>query len=231
MPSNRSLSIIIPAYNEEENIQSVLTSIRDLENKIQIPFEVIVVDDGSTDKTAQIASSFEFVKVERNRRNLGKGAAVRRGLEVSMGDIIVIQDADLEYFPSEIPVLVWPLISGGAEVVYGSRFLGKRNRMIISRYIGNRILSIVTSILYCRKMTDVMTGHKAFTRCTINSIQVTKNDFSIEVEITSKFLKKKFKIKEVQVRYESRKKGVSKLSWKDGVRALMLLIKLRFSGA
>lgn len=230
MPSSGFLSIVVPAYNEEENIQSVLDSIGNLENKLPIPFEVIVVDDGSTDKTAKIASSFGYVKVEKNERNLGKGAAVRRGVKVSKGDIIIIQDADSEYFPSEIPMLIELILRGDAKVVYGSRFLGGC-KMAVSRYAGNKLLSFATSILYHRRITDMMTGHKAFTRDVINSINLVRDDFAVEAEITAKLLKKRYEIKEIPIRYNFRRKGNSKLSWNDGVKALMLLIKLRFFNA
>ena len=222
-PHDVKISVVIPTYNEEESVGEVLRKLLGLEGLLP-PMEIIVVDDGSTDRTAYEVSRFPFVKYVRHKKNLGKGAALRTAFEVAGGDIIVIQDADMEYCPSEIPKLVRPILTGQADVVYGSRFKGKHKGMSFSHYVGNKVLSLTTRLLYRTPMTDVMTGRKCFTRKVIESIDLTEDGFKIETEITAQVLKKGWRIVEVPINYFKRTKGSAKICYRNGVSSMVKLL-------
>ena len=220
------VSIIIPAFNEEATIGTILRRI--LEAEITYTIEIVVVDDGSKDKTSEKARQFG-VKLLRHPYNLGKGRALRTGMALAAGEIIVWQDADLEYFPQDIPRLLRPIIQGTTDVVYGSRFSGKVYGMSVSHFLGNKLLTWVTRILFNHPLTDMETGYKAFRREVIVHIELTSDGFEIEPEVTAKVLLNGFRITEVPITYRAREKRNKKISWRDGVRSLFYLFKLRFS--
>jgi glycosyltransferase involved in cell wall biosynthesis len=219
------VSIVIPAYCEEETITEVLQRI------IKISWllgnvEIIVVDDGSTDATAEKVAAFPFIKYVRHKNNLGKGAAIRTGIKNSRGKILVIQDADLEYLPEYIPNLVKPIADGSMDIVYGSRFKGKPDSMSISHYVGNSILSMVARFLYNIKITDIMTGQKAFKRNILDSADLEEDGFEVEIEITCKGFNKNQNFKEVPIPYSYRRHGVSKIAYVDGIKSLVKLFTI-----
>jgi len=217
------VSIIVPVYNEEELVEEVLQRLGKLREKLNA--EIIVIDDGSTDHSFQKIQKFPWVKLIRHERNMGKGKAIAAGMAHSKGEIIIIQDADMEYPPEEIPKIVAPIVEGKADVVYGSRFLGRNKGMSFSHKLGNKILSLTASFLYRTRITDIMTGHKAFSRAAVNSIQLSKEGFEIEVEVTAKLLKRKFQLIEIPIHYTYRQKGCSKITPLHGIRSLLTLFK------
>lgn len=215
------VSIIVPAYNEEETIAEVLNRVM----RIDIPEkEIIVVDDGSSDRTTEIAATFDNVLLISHGVNKGKAEAVKTGLKHARGDIIVIQDADLEYAPEEIVELITPIANKEANVVYGSRFLGSIEGMALSHFWGNKILTGVTNILYGARLTDMMTGHKAFKREVLERISLTSKRFEFEPEVTAKTLLSGFRIKEIPIKYKHRTKGKEKIGWRDGLKCLLCLL-------
>jgi len=222
-PRDVKISVVVPTYNEEESMGEVLRKLLGLEGLLP-PMEIIVVDDGSTDRTADEVAKFTSVKYVVHEKNLGKGAALRTAFGVASGDIFVIQDADMEYCPSEIPKLVRPILTGQADVVYGSRFKGKRKGMSFSHHLGNKILSLTTRLLYRAPITDVMTGRKCFTRKVIESIDLKEDGFKVETEITIKILKNGWRISELPIAYSKRSRGFSKIRYRDGIKCLWKLI-------
>jgi glycosyltransferase involved in cell wall biosynthesis len=227
--SGPDVTIIVPCYNEGASISEVLRRL----SRIDWPpegIETIVVDDGSTDNTADEAAGFPFVKLIRHKKNQGKGAAIRTGLKASTGKVIVIQDADLEYAPEYIPQLVKPILAGKADVVFGSRFRGNYQGMSLSHVVGNRMLSRVASLLCDAQITDIMTGHKAFRREVFNSFDLIENGFAVEVEMTVKSLRDGWRFTEVPIDYSYRSFGVSKIGFSDGLRSLLTLITDRYGG-
>lgn len=226
----RSLvSIIVPVYNEENTLAEVLSRLERLGRKLDL--EIVVVDDGSVDGTAEIARSFQLVTLVSHGRNLGKGAAIASGIRCSKGHVIVIQDGDLEYLPEDIPRIVQPIMKDEVDVVYGSRFMGSCEGMSGSHRIGNFLLSLLASVLFGKWLTDVMTGHKAFRRAVIESIRLEQRGFAIEVELTGKLAINGYKFSEVPIRYRYRRKGHSKITFKDGFSCLFALIRSRFANA
>ena len=220
------VSIIIPAFNEEKTIDKVLRKIINMNSLY--PIEIIVVDDGSEDKTFEKVQPFG-IKLIRCLKNHGKGRALRIGVKAASGDIIIWQDADLEYFPSDIPKLMQPIIQKSATVVYGSRFSGTIYKIRISHFLGNKILTWATRILYNCAVTDMETGYKAFRREVFDYVELTSDGFEIEPEVTAKLLTVGFKITEVPINYCARRKGTAKIGWLDGIKSLFTLFKLRFS--
>jgi glycosyltransferase involved in cell wall biosynthesis len=222
------LSVIVPAYNEEDSIGQVLQGLLHLEQVLPLPLEIIVVDDASTDRTGSIVADYPTVKYVRHAVNGGKGVALRTGFHASTGDIIVVQDADDEYPPDEIPRLIEPILNDDADVVFGSRFLGHNQGMSTSHRVGNQILSWTTNLLYGVSLTDVMTGYKVFTRKVLDSFTLTEPDFTVEVEIVSKCLHHGWRIVERPIRYTYRTTGESKIGYRDGVKSLWRLLDYQY---
>ncbi len=226
--SEVKLSVIIPVYNEQATIKEVLDRVR----AVEMEKEIIVVDDGSTDGTSEILAKEEAkgdLKVLRHRVNRGKGAAVRTGLEHATGEVILIQDADLEYDPRDYPELLKPIHEGRAEVVYGSRFLGRREAMSFWNALANKLLTLATNLLYGSTLTDVETCYKVFRAEVIKLIPLHSHRFELEPEITAKVLKRGYRIYEVPISYAGRRQEEGKkISWWDGFIALWTLVKYRF---
>ncbi len=224
------LSIVMPVYNEKTTIKEILRQVRAVDLG-EVDREIVVVDDGSNDGTADILKheADSSIKVFTHEKNLGKGAAVRLGLEKATGDFIVIQDADLEYDPEDYKKLMGPVLKGKAEVVYGSRFTGERRNMLFWHYLGNRFLSLVTNILYNTTLSDMATCYKLFSRESLDGIKIKSHKFDSEPEITAKILRKGIRIYEVPISYAGRELDEGKkISWKDAFPALWALIKYRF---
>ena len=218
----------MPAFNEartiKKSIEEVLAS-----DTMGLEKEIIIVDDGSTDNTRNILSSLHGCKIIRHEKNLGKGAAVKTGFQNATGDIVIIQDADLEYSPSEYKKLIETLMDNSCDVVYGSRMLGKNPIGYWYMYFGNYAISLATRILYGAKITDVETCYKLFLKKVVDELDIQSRGFEIEPEITAKILKKGFLVKEIPIQYSPRKYNEGKkIKWHDGVRALWILVYYRF---
>jgi glycosyltransferase involved in cell wall biosynthesis len=219
------VSVIIPAYGEEKTIGDVLQRLIKVSGSMG-NVEIIVVDDGSTDRTCEKVAAFPTVKCIQHEHNMGKGAAIRTGINNSCGKILVIQDADLEYLPDIIPSLVKPIADGSVDIVYGSRFKHRPEGMTLSHFIGNFILSITTGFLYTMKITDIMTGQKAFRRSVLDSIKLKENGFAVEIEITCLSFSCSRRFTEVYIPYSYRNHGVSKLVNLDGFKSLAMLFTI-----
>jgi glycosyltransferase involved in cell wall biosynthesis len=227
----RKLSVIVPVFNERNTVVEVLRRMRVVELPDGIEREIIVVDDGSSDGTRDVLRQLgdSTVRVMVHDGNRGKGAAVRTGLSVATGDYILIQDADLEYDPEDWPKLIAPVLRGKARVVYGSRFTGERRNMLFFHWIGNRMLSLVTNVLYNTTLSDMETCYKLVDRELLLDLGLRCSRFDIEPEITSKILKRKIRIYEVPISYTGREFDEGKkITWRDGFAALWTLIKFRF---
>lgn len=221
---NQRLSIIIPAYNEARTLRSVIERVLACVPDV---FEIIVVDDGSQDGTAEIArqASAEHpqVKLAPHPRNLGKTAALRTGFAASRGDVVLVQDADLEYDPADIPALIEPILSGQADVVYGSRFLVRRAARVLyyRHYLANKFLTFLSNLLTDINFTDVETGYKAFRGDIIRNMVITSSGFGFEIEVTAKIAKLKCRVYEVPISYHGRtyEEG-KKIGFVDGLYAV-----------
>lgn len=226
---SKKLSILIPVYNEWRTISELLNKL----TALKLEKEIIIVDDGSNDGTTEILSSLAhpLIKVVRHPVNRGKGAAIRTGLAHCTGNMVIIQDADLEQDPEDIYQLVQPILKGGAEVVYGSRFLGQRPKMKRMTYWANRFLSALTSFLYGAKITDVETCYKVFKAELIQSLVLEGDGFEFEPEVTAKILRFGIRIHEVPIQedwYHGYNNNSKKVTWFDGFKAIAVLLKYRF---
>ncbi len=233
-PDPRQLvSIVVPAYNEAATIEHVLRRVCELE----LRREVLVVDDGSQDGTPELAErlGIDAVRVLRHARNQGKGAAVRTGIHASRGDIVVIQDADLEYDPRDLPKLLAPLLEGVADAVFGTRLRGgePQRAHLFWHYAGNRLLSLLTNVLYNTTISDMEVGYKAFRGELIRSLNLVSDDFGFEPEVTAKILRRgDVRLYEVPISYYGRTYAEGKkITWRDGVKAMWILVSLRARGA
>jgi glycosyltransferase involved in cell wall biosynthesis len=223
------LSVVVPVFNEKSTIVEVLDRIR----KVDLPKEMIVVDDYSTDGTRQILQalpSSEDLKIILQPRNMGKGAALRAGFAAVSGDIVVIQDADLEYDPAEYPNLIGPILSDRADVVYGSRFLGGPHRVLLFWHsVGNRLLTTLSNMLTDLNLTDMETCYKVFRSDILKRITLRENRFGFEPEFTAKVGRARCRIYEVPISYSGRDYSEGKkIGWKDGIAALYFILKYRF---
>ena len=228
-----TLSIIIPIFNEEKTLDAVLRKVIKADS-LGLRKEIILVNDGSSDGSGKIIDSWKKkgMKAFHHRKNSGKGAAVRTGIGHATGSLIIIQDADLEYDPEEYPKVLSPLIKKEAKVVYGSRIEAiQRNLkdMYLSHYIGNRALSLMTSLLYGASVTDMETGYKAFRKELVQGMPLNSRGFDIEPEITAKILKRGYRVLEVPIGFKGRHFDEGKkITWRDGIIALWTLLKYRF---
>jgi glycosyltransferase involved in cell wall biosynthesis len=236
------LSVIMPVYNERATLDEVIPRVlavpghikeQEVKEKLEgLVIELICVDDGSTDGSreilAQLQARYPQIRVLLQPKNMGKGAALRRGIQESTGDFVIIQDADLEYDPSEYPLVLRPLIEGKADVVYGSRFLGSGPHRVLYFWhsVGNWILTLISNALTNMNLTDMETCYKAFRREVIQSIQIEEDRFGFEPEITVKIAKLRLRVYEVGISYWGRtyEEG-KKIGWRDGFRALFCLLK------
>jgi glycosyltransferase involved in cell wall biosynthesis len=223
------LSVIIPVYNEVESIQVILKRVQEQ----NLTHEIIVVDDGSKDGTRDVLKELDGkdgVRVILHEHNKGKGAAVRTGMAAALGDVLLIQDADLEYDPRDYPTLLKPLDEGIADVVYGSRFLGGSRRVAMFWHmVANHLLTFMTNILYNTILTDMETGYKVFRREILNGMVLHANSFDFEPEFTAKILKRKFRIFEVPITFNPRDYTEGKkIKLHDAFEAVWTLIKYRF---
>ncbi|MCB9358474.1 glycosyltransferase family 2 protein [Candidatus Woesearchaeota archaeon] len=225
------LSILIPVYNEEKSVKKLIDIVKKVDiGKVQK--EIVVVDDGSSDKTLEVLKKIKGIKLVGHKKNSGKGMAIRTAIKHATGDIIIIQDADLEYDPNEYKILIEPIIKGKADVVYGSRRLKKSNKKHsgISFYIGGVGLTVITNILYPNaNITDEPTCYKVFKTDILKDIKLRCKKFEFCPEVTAKVLKKGIKIYEVPISYYPRSTAEGKkIKWQDGIEAVWTLVKYRF---
>jgi glycosyltransferase involved in cell wall biosynthesis len=221
-------SVVIPVYNEIDTIREILQRVK----ATKIPDEIIIIDDASTDGTRQLLEDLECdnkIRVAFHERNLGKGAAVQTGISQATGDLIIIQDADLEYDPRDYPILLRPIQEGIADAVYGSRFLGGPRRPVMFWHmVANKILTLMTNILYNNILTDMETGYKVFRREVILGIPIHARRFDFEPEFTAKILKRKVRIYEVPISFNPRDYSQGKkIKLRDAFQAAWTLVKYR----
>ena len=223
------ISVIIPVYNEVKNINEIIKRVQ----TTKLATEIVIVDDGSKDGTRDILKKLDGkkkVRVILHEKNQGKGAAVVTGMKAAKGDILLIQDADLEYDPRDYPLLLKPIQEGVADVVYGSRFLGGAHRVTMFWHqVANKLLTLMTNILYDSILTDMETGYKVFNRKVIDGMTIKAKRFNFEPEFTAKILKRKFRIYEVPISFNPRDYTEGKkIKLKDAFEAVWALIKYRF---
>jgi glycosyltransferase involved in cell wall biosynthesis len=225
----RKLSVIVPVFNERNTVAEIVRQMRAVD--LSVEREIVIVDDGSGDGTRDVLSQLadSTVHVVLHPHNRGKGAAIRTGLAQVTGDLVLIQDADLEYDPDDWPKLLAPILKGRAQVVYGSRFTGERRNMLFLHWIGNRFLSLLTNVLYNTTLSDMETCYKLFDRELIDSIDLRSERFDFEPEVTAKILRRGIRIYEVPISYSGREFDEGKkITWRDGVVAVKTLVKYRF---
>ena len=223
------LSVVMPVYNERDTIEEIIGRV----HAVPLRTELIVVDDGSNDGTREILTRLAAerpFKLIFQPKNAGKGAALRRGFEEVTGDLVVIQDADLEYSPEEFPELIQLICEGRADVVYGSRFLGRHRVFLFTHYAGNRLLTLITNVLYNTMLTDMETCYKVMRTEVLRSMRLDSDGFGIEPELTAKIFKRHYRVYEVPITYDGRgyEEG-KKITWRDGIVALWVLVKYRFT--
>jgi glycosyltransferase involved in cell wall biosynthesis len=228
LPANPLLSVVMPVYNERTTVETIIRRVL----AVPLRIELIVVDDGSKDGTGEILDRLqqELKFTLRHQANAGKGAALRNGFTSVTGDIVVIQDADLEYSPEEYPALIELILSGHADVVFGSRFLGRHRVFMFTHYLGNRIVTLATNILYNTMLTDMETCYKVMRTEVLRSFTLQSNSFDIEPEITAKVFKRGYRVYEIPILYAGRNYDEGKkITWTAGFGALWALIKYRFT--
>jgi len=225
------LSVVIPCYNEKNTIREIVKRV----DVLDINKEIIIVDNVSTDGTREIlkelVSQYQNLRVFFHRKHKGKGAALRTGFKYVDGDVVVVQDADLEYDPNDYPALLAPILSGKADVVFGSRFLGGGAHRVIYFWhsVGNKFLTMFSNMMTNLNLTDIEVGYKAFKREILQPLTLCERHFGFEVEITAKVARRHYRIYEVPISYYGRDYAEGKkITWKDGVRALWCIFKYRF---
>jgi len=223
------LSVVMPVFNERTTLEEIVGRVL----AVPLRIELIAVDDASTDGSRELLETmsrergFRLVRQERNR---GKGAAVRRGIEAATGDVIVVQDADLEYSPEEYPELLDLIVRGKADAVFGSRFIGRHRCFLFTHYLANLFLNLVTNVLYNTTMTDMETCFKAVRADLLKDLELRSDRFGIEPEITAKLFKRAARVYEVPITYEGRDYSEGKkITWRDAFPALWTLVKYRFT--
>jgi glycosyltransferase involved in cell wall biosynthesis len=221
------LSVVMPVYNERHTIEEIIRRVMG----VPIRLELIVVDDCSTDGTRELLTGLQErhgFKLLLQPRNGGKGSALRRGFQDVTGDLVVIQDADLEYSPEEYPDLIELICQGRADVVYGSRFIGRHRVFLFTHYAGNRLLTLITNVLYNTMLTDMETCYKVMRTEVLRSMTLESNGFGIEPEMTAKIFKRGYRVYEVPITYDGRGYDEGKkITWRDGLVALWVLLKYR----
>jgi glycosyltransferase involved in cell wall biosynthesis len=225
-----SLSVLVPVFNERSTVAEAIRRVRAVD--VGLDVEVIVVDDGSEDGTDKVLAALtdSTVRVLTHDVNQGKGAAIRTALAAASGDLVLVQDADLEYDPADWPRLLDPILKGKAQIVYGSRFTGERKNMFPSHWLGNRFLTLVTNILYRSTLSDMETCYKLFDRRVLAGITIRSQRFDFEPEITAKVLRRGYRIYEVPISYAGREADEGKkITWRDGFGALKALVRYRFT--
>ena len=232
-PPSVKVSVVVPVYNEARTIREVVQNVRSV--KVEgVVFELVVVDDGSTDETGSICRSLgQEIDVYERQTNQGKGAALRKAISLASGEIILIQDADLEYDPTEYPKLLAPILSGRADVVIGSRFAGSDAHRVVYFWhmVGNRFLTLLSNVMSDLNLTDMECGYKVFRAEVVKRIQITENRFGFEPEIVAKVAKQRCRIYEVGVSYYGRTYAEGKkIGVKDGFRALYAITKHNLFG-
>jgi glycosyltransferase involved in cell wall biosynthesis len=228
VPPDPLLSVVMPVFNERTTVEAIIRRVL----AVPLRIELIVVDDGSNDGSSEILDelrktlNFELLR----QSNAGKGAALRRGFVAVTGDLVVVQDADLEYSPEEYPALIDLIRTGHADVVYGSRFLGRHRVFLFTHYLGNRIVTLATNVLYNTMLTDMETCYKAMRVDVLRSMTLKSNDFGIEPEMTAKIFKRGYRVYEVPITYAGRGYDEGKkITWVSGLVALWVLLKYRFT--
>ena len=226
------VSFLVPAYNEAATIEAVLDAV----DALPLDRQIVVVDDGSTDGTAAIVEQWAEQRdgiVLVRQENRGKGAALRAAIPHADGEVIVVQDADMEYDPADVPALIDPILRGAADVVFGSRLSGGKPQRayMFWHLVGNRLLSLLTNALYNTTLSDMETGYKAFRSDVLRSLDLRQNDFSVEPEITAKVCKRGLRIYQLPISYYGRtyEEG-KKITWRDGFKAIWVLLRIRVRG-
>jgi glycosyltransferase involved in cell wall biosynthesis len=229
LPPDPKLSVVMPVFNERDTIEEIIHRVL----AVRMRIELIVVDDKSTDGTIEILERLQQqhgFQLLRQPRNAGKGAALRRGFTAVTGDLVLIQDADLEYSPEEYSLLTELICAGRADVVFGSRFLGRHRVFLLTHYLGNRLLTMIANVLYNTMLTDMETCYKVMRTDVLRSMELRSNGFGIEPEITAKVFKRKYRVYEIPISYDGRGYDEGKkITWRDGVVALWVLLKYRFT--
>ena len=218
------VSVIVPIFNEEKTLREIIDRVRALD----LPKEIIVVNDCYQDSSGNILEQMTDIRLLTHPVNRGKGAAIRTGLAHVKGDVVVVQDGDLEYNPNDLPILLRPILEGRADVVYGSRFLGRMQGMRMQNVLGNKVLTGLTNVLFGARITDMETCYKMIRTTVLEGIKLRANRFDFEPEITAKILKKKVRFLEVPISYQGRTHlDGKKIGWKDGIQAIYSLVKYR----
>jgi glycosyltransferase involved in cell wall biosynthesis len=228
----KKLSILIPVFNEARTVELVIERVRSA-NSCSLEKEIILVDDASTDGTGDILKKMAGsggLKVASHPHNRGKGAAIRTALGHATGDILLIQDADLEYDPVDYPQLLRPILDGRADVVYGSRFLGSTHRVLLFwHFMANRFLTLLSNMFCNLNLSDMETGYKVFKRKCVEGLNLTSNRFGIEPELTAKLARRRYRFYETAITYSGRDYSEGKkIGWKDGIAALWFIFRYRF---
>ena len=225
------LSVLIPVYNEEKTLREIVQKVRNV--NLDLPLEIIAVDDASKDNTSEILKSLaeeyppEEFRVHFHSKNQGKGAALRTAISDIKGDLVIIQDADLEYDPKEFPRLLEPILEGKADVVFGSRFLGGPHRVLFFwHYMANRFLTLLSNMLNNLNLTDMETCYKAFRSEVLTNMKLKQNRFGFEPEITAKVARRKYRVYEIPISYYGRDYSEGKkIGWRDGIAAIYFILR------